>query len=171
MALLIRNLLDMSRFEGGGVQLDLDWQSLEELVGSAIVRTEKLLARELRASIPSDLPLLRLDGILMEQALINLIENAARHGGRNAQILISARREGQSVILTVADDGPGFAPGQEEEIFEKFRRGGASGFGLGLAICRAVVTAHGGTIRAENIAPTGAQFTIELPISEEASRG
>jgi two-component system sensor histidine kinase KdpD len=165
MARLVRDLLDMSRFEGGGVELNLDWQSLEELIGSAMLRTESMFTKPVRTDIAADLPLLKLDGVLVEQVFVNLLENAARHGGVEAQVDIVARTEGSGVEVTVANDGPGIPPGEEDLLFEKFRKRGGSGFGLGLSICRAVMMAHGGSIVARNRRQCGVEFVLRFPTS------
>ncbi|MBX7131644.1 MAG: sensor histidine kinase KdpD [Fimbriimonadaceae bacterium] len=165
MARLIRDLLDMSRFEGGGVELSLDWQSLEELVGSAILRTENMFSSPVYAMISPDLPLLKLDGVLVEQVFINLLENAARHAGRDASVEFIATKGEQKVVVSVSNNGPRIPPGEEELLFEKFRKQGGGGFGLGLAICRAVMVAHGGTIVARNT-ENGVEFILEFPVDD-----
>jgi two-component system sensor histidine kinase KdpD len=144
-----------------------DWHSLEEVVGSALRRVARGLAtRRVETDLPADLPLLRVDASLIEQALVNLLENAVKHTPPGASVRLSARRLAEEVEVEVADDGPGLTPGDEQRVFEKFfreprARGG--GFGLGLAICRAVVEAHGGRIWAENLA-RGVAFRFTLPL-------
>lgn len=163
MGRLIRNLLDMTRFEGGDVELNLDWQSLEELIGSAILRTEPMFSKPLRVDLPVDLPLLKLDGVLVEQVFVNLLENAARHGGQEVEVEIKAVASSGSVQVTVSDDGPGIPSGEENLVFERFRKRGGSGFGLGLAICRAAMVAHRGSIVAQNRKGGGAEFVLTFP--------
>ena len=163
---LVTNLLDMTRLESGRVELRRDWDSVEEVIGSALARVEgRLGARRLATDIAADLPLVRIDAALVEQVLVNLLENALKHTPPEAGIRIAARREGSDVVVSVEDGGPGFPPGQDEKVFEKFQRGAstASGFGLGLAICRAIVTAHGGRIRAEPGDGRGARVRFTLP--------
>lgn len=167
MSKLVRNLLDMTRFEGGGVELNLDWQSLEELVGSALLRTDNLFDRPVQIEIPPDLPLLKLDGVLVEQVFVNLLENAARHAGREAHVTITAATKIDGVEVTLYDDGPGLPTGELEFLFEKFQKRSGNGFGLGLAICRAVMVAHGGSILAHNRDEGGAEFVLQFPIGEE----
>jgi signal transduction histidine kinase len=105
--------------------------------------------------------------VLVEQAIVNLLENAIRHGGREGGVAISARREGDRVLIEVSDDGPGFPPEAAERIFDKFyRAAGGPGSGLGLAIVRAIVTAHGGKVHAETRQPRGARFVLSLPLVE-----
>jgi two-component system sensor histidine kinase KdpD len=164
---LVGNLLDMTRLEAASVSLKREWQSLEEVVGAALERVEQRLgARRVETRVPQDLPLVPIDAQLVEQLLVNLLENAAKYTPREATVRISARALPGEVEVEVADDGPGLPPGQEQRVFEKFFRqaGGHDGFGLGLAIARAVVDAHGGRIRAENVAPHGALFRFTLPI-------
>lgn len=164
---LVGNLLDMSRLESGRLELDRQWQSLEEVVGSAADRLGRLLeGHRLAVRLPADLPLVPMDAVLVEQVLVNLLENAVRHAGPGAAIEVTARVEDAAMRVEVHDDGPGLPPGAEARVFEKFYRGGprGAGFGLGLAICRAAVEAHGGRIWAENLAPRGAAFRFTLPL-------
>jgi two-component system sensor histidine kinase KdpD len=116
--------------------------------------------------VPLDLPLVPIDALLVQQLLVNLLENAAKYTPASAAVRVSARALAGAVEIEVADDGPGLPAGDEERVFEKFHRSasGHDGFGLGLAIARAIATAHGGTIRAENRAPHGARFVVTLPI-------
>jgi two-component system sensor histidine kinase KdpD len=164
---LVTNLLDMTRLESGSLQLNRDWHSVEELVGSALARLEPgLSGRTVRVSIPADLPLVPVDGVLVEQALVNLLENAVKYTDPPGAIEVTARGEKDSVVVEVADEGPGVPAGAEERVFEKFYRAGSAqkGFGLGLPICRAIVTAHEGRIWAERRAPRGTRFRFTLPL-------
>jgi two-component system sensor histidine kinase KdpD len=169
---LLENILQMSRLELGGATARMQWNILEEIVGSALVRTRQELGpRRIEVSIPPDLPLLLVDGPLMEQLFVNLLENAARYTLPHSTVGITARTEGRWVLVSVVDDGPGLPPGSEERIFEKFYRGnpgadGGRGSGLGLAICRAVAKVHGGTITARNRPEGGVEFVLRLPLSE-----
>lgn len=164
---LIRNLLDMTRLESGAVTLKRELLPLEELVGAALNRLEARLAgHEVRVELPADLPLVPCDPILLEQALINLLENAVKYG--KDPVELSAARYADEVMLEVADRGAGVPPGEEQRIFEKFQRAGregsAGGVGLGLAICRAIATAHGGRIRADQREGGGVAFRLYLPL-------
>jgi len=176
LARLLDNLLEMSKLESGSAAPNMQWHVLEELIGAALARTRhELTHHRVETDIPTDLPLIRVDGILLEQVLINLLENAARYTPPGSQIDIAARAQGSWLVLTVADNGPGLAPGTEEKVFEKFYRGASHpdarrGSGLGLSICRAVIRLHGGTVTASNRPTGGAQFTIRLPISQEPPR-
>ena len=172
---LVGNLLDMARLESGQVQLRRDWQSVEEVVGSAIRAARHALGRlEVQTDLPRDLPLVALDAALMERLLVNLLENAAKYGTRQPvhvpAIRISARATAHSLELAVRDFGPGLpaaSRGQEHTLFDKFTRGqpesSTRGVGLGLAICKAIVEAHQGRIVATHRADGGAEFSISLP--------
>ncbi len=164
---LVTNLLDMTRIDSGSLQLNRDWHPVEELVGCALARLEKaLVGRRVETLLPADLPLVPLDAVLVEQVLVNLLENALKYAGPESAVRIAAGLEEGAVVVEVADQGPGLPPGSEERVFERFYRGatGPRGFGLGLAICRAIVTAHGGRISAANRPQGGAAFRFTLPI-------
>jgi two-component system sensor histidine kinase KdpD len=166
---LVTNLLDMTRLDSGSVSLHRDWESLEELVGTALTRLEKALAgRPVSVAIAHDLPPVPVDGVLVEQVLVNLLDNALKYTPAGSPLSVTARSEAADVLVEVADEGPGLPPGAEEQVFEKFYRGGQTprGFGLGLPICKAIVTAHGGRIWAENRSPRGAAFRFTLPKGE-----
>lgn len=168
---LVRNLLDMTRLEAGAVRVKKEWQPLEEVVGSALERMGAALdGRPVETKLPDDLPLVPFDPVLVQQVLVNLLENAVKHTPAGSPITIAARLASGAVEVTVADRGPGIVPGDEERVFEKFHRaekGRGGGVGLGLTICRGIVVAHGGTIRASNREDGGAAFTFTLPIEGE----
>jgi len=170
-AQLVDNLLEMARLEVGHTALRKDWESLEELVGSALVTLEPaLVGREVEAALPPELPLIHCDGVLIERVLFNLVENATKYTPPGTPIRIAAGRAGDMIEVTVEDRGPGVPPGRERAIFEKFTRGDREsvvpGVGLGLAICRAIVEAHRGIIRGENREGGGARFAFTLPAEE-----
>ncbi|PUE29179.1 two-component system sensor histidine kinase KdbD [Limnohabitans sp. JirII-29] len=177
MNALVSNLLDMARLESGTVQLRQEWQSVEEVVGTSIRAARHALgALEVQADIPPDLPLVQFDAALMERALVNLLENAAKYGLASPlhvpAICISARTTAHTLELKVRDFGPGLPPasiGHEDTLFDKFTRGKSEsstrGVGLGLAICKAIVKAHRGSIRAAQASGGGAEFSIVLPRS------
>jgi two-component system sensor histidine kinase KdpD len=167
---LLVNLLDMTRLESGGLEPKREWVPLEEIVGAALTRLEAQLAgRDVRTEIPADLPLAFADPLLLEQLVLNLLENAVKHTPAGTEIEIRAVARESALELEVADRGPGLEPGDETRIFEKFQRGaraGAGGVGLGLAICRGIAMAHGGSLHAENRPGGGALFRLTLPLLE-----
>lgn len=171
---LVNNLLSVSRLESGALELRRDWHALEEVVGSALQYFEKRLRdRPVEVRLPRDLPLLYLDDVMMEQVLLNLLDNAIKHAPSDGPIELEAKAGKGEVLVTVADSGPGIPSGEEELIFERFRRGAKEarssgvGVGLGLAICRGIVEAHGGRIWARNRQEGGAVFTLSLPVGEQ----
>jgi len=166
---LIGDLLEMTRLESGALRVRKEWHSIEEVIGAALGRLDADLAdRPVKVDVPPDLPLVPLDDVLFEQVVRNLIENANKYSPPGLLIEIHAKVEGERLRLTVADRGSGLKPGEEQRAFEKFYRGAAfsdrAGVGLGLAICRGIVEAHGGTITAANRSGGGAEFTVILPL-------
>ena len=168
---LVRNLLDMTRLEAGAVRVNKEWQPLEEVVGAALNRLEELLAgRPLLTDLPPDLPLVPLDAVLIQQLLVNLLENALKYTPPESPIEIRVRALPGNVEIVVADRGPGIPAGAEQRVFDKFYRvSGAQGggVGLGLAICKGIVMAHGGRIFAANRSGGGAEFHVFLPVDGE----
>jgi two-component system sensor histidine kinase KdpD len=169
MALLADNLLDMAKLQAGGIRLRKDWQSLEELFGSATRMLEQPLREHpLRLALDPELPLVNCDAVLIERVLVNLLENAAKYTPPGAVIGVTAAASSDRLSVEVWDEGPGLPAGREQALFEKFARGQAEsavpGVGLGLAICRAVIEAHGGQIQAANREAGGARFTFTLPL-------
>jgi two-component system sensor histidine kinase KdpD len=169
---LVYNLLELTRVESGRLTLNKDWQPVEEIIGAAVAELERRLAgRDLTIQIPPGLPLIRADGLLLEQVLVNLLENAERYSPDGSPIDITASRTDDSLILAICDRGPGFAPGEEVRVFEKFFRGSRTkerGAGIGLTICAAIMSAHDGKIEAHNREGGGACVRISVPLTEEA---
>jgi two-component system, OmpR family, sensor histidine kinase KdpD len=166
---LVSNLLDMTRLQSG-VELRRDLYPLEEIVGAALQRMERQLGnRQVTASLPETLPLVYADDVLLGQLILNLLENATKYTPEGTPIELVAEPFADSVVLEIRDRGPGFAPGDQTRIFDKFYRGrseGVRGAGLGLAICRAVIEAHQGSIEAFNRPGGGAVFRIRIPARE-----
>lgn len=174
MTQLVGNVLDMTRLESGRYAPRMEWIALEELIGAALRRLHEALAgHRVETHLVDAPPLLRADPVLIEQLVFNLLENAARHTPPGTRISITVQRSLEGTELLVADDGPGFAPGLDlARLFDKFERGrhegSAGGVGLGLAICKAIVRLHGGSIRAERIPAGGALFVASLPAGGNA---
>jgi two-component system sensor histidine kinase KdpD len=160
---LVGNLLDMTRVRAGELRVAREWQSIEEVLGSALHRLRALLReREVAPRLPLDLPLVPMDAVLIEQVFVNLLENAVKHTPRGSRVEIAAVLKDEWIEVEVADAGRGLDPGATAAVFEGFR-GGQEGVGLGLAICRAIVAAHGGSITAANREGGGASFRFTLP--------
>jgi two-component system sensor histidine kinase KdpD len=168
---LLKNLLDMMRIEAGAVQINKEWHPLDEIVGAALSRLEERLKDvTVRTTFPQDLPMVKIDGVLMEQVVINLLENAAKYAPSGSVIEVSASAGDKEVVVEVADRGQGIPMGEEVRIFDKFYRAKPAregGVGLGLTICRGIIEAHGGRIWAENRTGGGAVFRFAIPLSEE----
>jgi two-component system sensor histidine kinase KdpD len=166
---LVGNLLDLTRLSEGRIELRRDWVAMDELIGAVLARLSDLLASHpVALQLPEDLPLVPGDEVMLEQVLSNLLENAARHTAAGTAIDISAAVAQGSLEVVVRDHGAGFPDGEESRVFEKFHQarpeGAQSGFGLGLAICKAIVEAHGGRIWARNAPGGGAEFRFALPL-------
>jgi two-component system, OmpR family, sensor histidine kinase KdpD len=164
---VVHNLLEMSRLQSGEFKLNAEWHVLEEVIGCALAQLDSQLRdRPVHISIPADLPLVKIDALLLERVFLNLLENTAKHTPAGTPIDISCRIEGKNLEVEVADRGPGLPAGQEEKIFEKFFQvwpGRTRGAGLGLTICRSVIEAHGGRIWAANRPDGGTAFHFQHP--------
>jgi two-component system sensor histidine kinase KdpD len=166
---LVRNLLDMTKITSGAMKVAKEWQPLEEVIGAVLDRMEDpLRGRSIDVRLPKDLPLVPIDAILIEQVFINILENAAKYTPKGSPLEISAHKDGAAVVVDVGDRGPGIPSEHLVDIFEKFyrlpREGEGGGAGLGLAISRGIVEAHGGTIWAEDRPGGGALFHFSIPI-------
>jgi two-component system sensor histidine kinase KdpD len=142
---------------------------LEEVVGSALHATRSLLKLHIiEVRLPQNLPLVRMDAVLIERVLVNLLENASKYTPAGSTVSLTAEVQADRLCISVSDNGPGLPPGREEAVFQKFTRGeresATPGVGLGLAICRAIVESHGGKITAANRPGGGANFTLNLPL-------
>jgi two-component system, OmpR family, sensor histidine kinase KdpD len=173
MSDLVSNVLDLVRLESGQVALRRDWQTLDDLLGSALAAcAERLAAHPLELRLSPDLPPVWVDATLIVQVLTNLFDNIAKYTPPGTRVIVSAVAEGDrsGVRVTIDDEGPGLPPGDPARLFEKFQRGSDEGsvvgVGLGLAICQAIVHAHGGEIEAHRREGGGARFTFTLPATE-----
>jgi two-component system sensor histidine kinase KdpD len=168
MSEIISNVLDLMRLESGNVALRRDWQTVDDLVGSALARQKNRLAEHpVQVNLPPDLPPVYVDAALLLQVFSNLLENVAKHTPSGTHVMISASMDNGFVRVFVDDTGPSLPVGDPERLFVKFQRGrdegNTGGAGLGLAICRAIVNAHGGSISAMHRPGGGARFTFTLP--------
>ncbi|MGZ6368134.1 MAG: sensor histidine kinase, partial [Ktedonobacteraceae bacterium] len=168
---LVANLLDMSRIEGGALKPEKEWYPIDELIHDVLGHMQPLLSgREVKTDIPDDLPPVQLDYLEIEQVLTNLIENAVRYTPSDSPINVGVQDQGDHMVISVADRGPGIPPADLERVFDKFYRvlGRAAerpaGSGLGLAVSKGLVEAHGGHIWAENREGGGSVFRFTLPL-------
>ncbi|ALN73490.1 sensor histidine kinase KdpD [Aureimonas sp. AU20] len=170
---MVRNLLSMTRLEAGALEINRDWIDVGEALERAVDLAKRRGATQRFTLVLSDRPLLaQIDGSLFDQAVGNIVGNAVRHAGRDANVTLAARRHGEALIVEIADDGPGVPEALRAEVFEKFTRAvhskadGGESAGLGLAIAKGIVEAHGGTIELlpqDHAGATGAAFRIRLP--------
>jgi two-component system, OmpR family, sensor histidine kinase KdpD len=173
MTRLVTNLLDMIRVETGALAVQKEWQPLEEALGVALLRLEeRLRAHPVQTRLPSDLPLVPIDELLIEQVFINLLENAVKYTPPGTPISVTAWPENGAVVVEVADRGPGVPPGEEEAVFGRFYRTSSAatadagaGSGLGLTICRGIIAAHAGRIWLERRPGGGAAVRFTLPLA------
>ncbi|VVM07442.1 partial two-component system, OmpR family, sensor histidine kinase KdpD, partial [Methylacidimicrobium cyclopophantes] len=167
---LVENLLDMARISSGGFTLKKEWCDVKDLVDAALRDTEKeLKGRELRITVPSNLPLVRIDFPLVQQALTNLLLNAGMHTppATPVELTVEEDRSRGQLCIRVADRGPGLGSKNEGQLFDKFYRGSGAppgGTGLGLSIVKGVVEAHGGKVEAASRPEGGAVFSLFFPL-------
>ena len=167
---LVANLLDMSRIEGGALKPEKEWYPIDELIHDVLGRMQQMLQNRIVIThLPDELPPVKLDYLEIDQVLTNLIENAVRYTPAGSPIEISARIDGDQMVVSVADRGPGIPPADLERVFDKFYRvldtvNKTTGSGLGLAVSKGLVEAHGGRIWAENREGGGAIFSFTLPL-------
>lgn len=161
----VENLLNMSRLESGTLKLKRDWCDVNELIFSVI--EDNVTTSHKFDFVPHEkLPLMKIDRGLLEQVIQNLVYNALQHTPAGTTIRIQAYEDNKHCVITVADDGPGFPPGEMKYVFDKFyrlRQAGTGGTGLGLSIAKGYVEAHGGTITLGNLPSKGSIFTIRIP--------
>ncbi|MGH8325191.1 MAG: DUF4118 domain-containing protein [Steroidobacteraceae bacterium] len=171
MSELVSNVLDLMRFESGQVALRRDWQTLDDLVGTALKRMEsKLDLHPIDVKLPPNLPPVHVDATLIVQVFSNLFDNFSKYTPASTGAQVSAMLDDTFVRVRMDDDGPGLPPGEPSRLFDKFQRGkeegAVVGVGLGLAICQAIVRTHGGQIEAQRRAAGGARFEFTLPTQE-----
>ncbi len=178
LARLTDNTLQLARLGSPGIALQTDWVAVEDLVGPVLARARRRDPQHrIQARLDPDLPLLRVDAVLLVQLLDNLLDNARQHGGRDVPVELLARRDGNAVCLVVQDRGPGVPAALQDRLFERFQRAGTapadpaagvgrSGAGLGLALCRAIAQAHGGEIGWRPRRGGGSRFELRLPVQE-----
>lgn len=164
---IVTNLLDVTSLESGTVKLNLQPYFIEEIVGSMLTHQEKALStHDIITNADPDLPMVKADGIMIEQVLVNLLENALKYTPAGSVITISAHKKDDKVLVSIADNGVGIPSGDEKKIFDKFYTTAAyrvqKGAGLGLAICHSIIAAHGGDIWAQNKPEGGAEFSFTL---------
>jgi two-component system sensor histidine kinase KdpD len=172
MSSLVNNILDMARFDAGAVALNKQWYPLDEIIGTVLTRLQKRLGgRPISVKLPPGIPMIYVDAVMMEQVIMNLLENTLRYTPEGSPVEIMAEVSSDAVEFSVADRGPGIPEGSESHLFEKFYRvrheAAQSGVGLGLAICKAIVEAHGGNIQAQNRLTGGAIFSFMIPLDHE----
>lgn len=169
LARLVTNLLDVTSLEAGKIRLNTQPYFIEEVVGTALLRAqENKEDREITVSVAPHLPLIEMDGLLIEQALVNLLDNAIRYTRENGGIEIAVTLEDNLLHLSVSDNGAGLPPGDEKAVFDKFYTHGhrkEGNAGLGLAICKGIVEAHGGMIEGHNNERGGATIHFTLPLA------
>ncbi len=168
---LVTNLLDLARVESGGYVARKAWFPIDEIVGSALERVRPRLAgRDVRLDLPDDILEVHVDGLLFEQVVVNVLENAAKHTPEGSPVEVVVRADEREVLVEVLDRGEGIPPGDLDRVFDAYRRSttarDSAGTGLGLALCRAIVRAHGGRIWVENREGGGAAFRVALPREE-----
>ncbi len=170
---IVGNLLDITLLESGQLKLNQNYYFVEEIVGNCIKNiSPRLEKRKLQTELEPNLPAIWVDGLLIEQVIMNLLENAVKYAGDNAKIVISARVYRKNMMqIRVEDNGPGIAEEQQEQIFDKFMTVNKSdnkrGTGLGLAICRGIIKAHNGNIIVRKALLGGADFIINLPLATD----
>ena len=172
---LVANLLDMSRIEGGALKPEKEWYPIDELIHDVLGRMQPLLqGRSVQTHLPDDLPPVELDYLQIDQVLTNLIENAVRYTPAGSPIEVSVEVNGDQMVISVADRGPGIPPADRERVFDKFYRvldtqtktTRPTGSGLGLAVSKGLVEAHGGRIWVEDREGGGAVFRFTLPLGK-----
>jgi two-component system sensor histidine kinase KdpD len=167
----VAKILQMTRLETAGIKVERDWAALTEIIGSVLARqSDRLAAHRVVLEVPNDLPLVRVDATLIEQALGNLLENCVKYTAAGTVVLVRAKQRAGELVVSVEDYGAGLSASELERVFAKFHHGSVAGggtdMGLGLAICRAIVLLHGGQAWAECVPAGGTAFRFTLPAEE-----
>ncbi|WP_315383046.1 sensor histidine kinase KdpD [Microvirgula aerodenitrificans] len=170
LAALVDNLLALARLQAGGVRLNREWQAVEEVVGSALrASAASLGGHRVETRLPAELPLVQFDAVMIERVLCNLLDNAAKYTPAGSRVRLFARVDGHHLVVGVEDDGPGLPDGDPERLFDTFARGeresATPGAGLGLALARSIIDAHGGKMQAESLTGGGARLSFTLPLT------
>ena len=169
---LVENFLNMTRIESGALTIHREWCDIRDLFNAVCARLRGELSKhKVVVHVQEDMPLAQLDTAVVEQAIANILINAAQYTPENTTITLSASCEQQEIVLSIEDEGPGFPEESLSRIFEKFYRipgTKAGGTGLGLSIVKGFVEFHGGTVQAENREGGGARFEIRLPASRQS---
>ena len=167
---LVRNLLDLSRLESGHLRMNQDWHDLHDLLRSALQTLGGMVNQhDIKIDFPNHLPPVKLDAVLTEQILVNLLGNAAVHTPPGTKVEVTARTQEDQLVLRVADNGPGLPAGDTARWFDRFQRGPgavAGGTGIGLSLVKGFAEAQGGSVSAENRPGGGALFTVKLPLTK-----
>jgi two-component system sensor histidine kinase KdpD len=171
----IQNLLDATRISSDGIKPRVEWADPEDIIHSAIDRCRnRLAAHQVVLDLPADLPLVRVDSVLVQQTLVQVFDNAVKYSTPDSRIMVSARDRDHSLVIAITDEGVGITPVEQTHIWQRFARGErhaatTSGSGLGLWIANAFVAANGGKISAASAGPgEGSTITIELPVTQKA---
>jgi two-component system sensor histidine kinase KdpD len=171
----IQNLLDASRISSDGIKPRIEWADPEDIINSAIERCRHRLSdRRVALDLSADLPLTRVDSVLVQQALVQIFDNAVKYSSPQSRITVSARAYDGRLVVSISDEGAGIAPAEQPRIWERFARGErhaatTSGSGLGLWIANAFIAANGGKINAASAGPgQGCTVAIELPVTHDA---
>lgn len=175
LTILVKNLLEMARIEANELHISKRWQAVPEIITNVLERSEKALAgHQIKVEIDDTMPLVKVDSLLIAEVLHNLVENAAKYSPGESLVLIKARIENDELIISVTDEGPGIATTELNRVFDKFYRGSQrqterkDGTGMGLAIARGIINAHGGKIWVENGYPKGAIFAFAIPVEQKS---
>lgn len=172
---LVQNLLEMARIEANELHISKRWQAVSEIIANVLERCEKALGNhQVKVEMDEAMPLVKIDSLLLAEALHNLVENAARYSPAESLVTIKAQIEQADLIISVTDQGKGIATGELGRVFDKFYRGSQGqtqrkdGTGMGLAIARGIIEAHGGKVWAENGKTKGAVFAFAIPVEQKS---